>query len=184
MFHTNADGGHSPPSVKSIYPHETLRTHQAPSLRFSPVMNYLVDCKACPTHLPKQKPPQRCLAPLWWPGPRRKPSQHSTFFGKIAIFIECCDGFYCFAARSKCQRPNSSNVAGIAVTTMPAPTSVCCTPNVAASHGAIASGATPANILPKPMTELTRPSCSSGAVVCTIVLWSGLTMPQAMPSAI
>ena len=31
------------------------------------------------------------------PGPERKPSQHSTFFGKIAIFIECCDGFYCKA---------------------------------------------------------------------------------------
>ena len=54
MFHTNADGGHSPPSVKSIYPHETLRAHQAPSLRFSLSMNYLVDCKACPTHLTKQ----------------------------------------------------------------------------------------------------------------------------------
>ena len=67
MFHTNTDGGHSPPSVKSIYPHETLRTHQDPSLRFSPVMNYLVDCKACPNHLPKQKPPQRRLSPLWWP---------------------------------------------------------------------------------------------------------------------
>ena len=24
--------------------------------------------------------------------PQRKPSQHSTFFGKIAIFIECWDG--------------------------------------------------------------------------------------------
>ncbi|MEF2756251.1 MAG: hypothetical protein U0N19_01720 [Collinsella sp.] len=45
----------------------------------------------------KQKPPQRSLAPLWWPNPGRKPSQHSMFFGKIAIFIECCDGFYCKA---------------------------------------------------------------------------------------
>ena len=26
------------------------------------------------------------------------------------------------------------------------------------------------------MTEFTRPSCSSGAVVCTIVLWSRLTI--------
>jgi len=37
---------------------------------------------------------------LWWLvvlGPQRNPSQHSTFFGKIAIFIECCDGFYCKA---------------------------------------------------------------------------------------
>jgi len=32
---------------------------------------------------------------MTWPG--RKPSQHSTFFGKIAIFAECCDGFYCKA---------------------------------------------------------------------------------------
>ncbi len=31
------------------------------------------------------------------PDPGRKPSQHSTFFGKIAIFDECCDGFYCKA---------------------------------------------------------------------------------------
>ena len=31
--------------------------------------------------------------PEGWPGPGRKPSQHSTFFAKIAIFIECCDGF-------------------------------------------------------------------------------------------
>ena len=45
----------------------------------------------------KQKPPQRCLAPLWWLDPGRKASQHSTLFGKIAIFIECCDGFYCKA---------------------------------------------------------------------------------------
>ena len=66
MFHTNTGGGHSPPSVKSIYPHETLRTHQDPSLRFSLSMNYLVDCKACHKNLPKPKPPQRCLAPLWW----------------------------------------------------------------------------------------------------------------------
>lgn len=29
-------------------------------------MNYLVDCKACHKNLPKQKPPQRCLAPSWW----------------------------------------------------------------------------------------------------------------------
>lgn len=43
--------------------------------------------------LSKQKPPQRCLPPLWWPDPGRKPSQHSTFFGKNAVFIECCDGF-------------------------------------------------------------------------------------------
>ena len=35
--------------------------------------------------------------PAGWPGPGRKPSQHSTFFGKIAIFNECCDGFYCKA---------------------------------------------------------------------------------------
>lgn len=119
--------------------------------------------------------------PEGWPGPRRKASQHSTFFGKIAIFAECCDGFYCLVARSKCRRPNSSNAAGTAVTTMPAPTSVCCTPNVAARHGAIASGATPANMLPKPMTEFTRPSCSRGAVVCTIVLWSGLRHPRQRP---
>lgn len=132
----------------------------------------------------KQKPPQRRLASLWWPDPQRKPSQHSTLFGKIAIFNECCDGFYCLAEQSKCRRPNSSNAAGTAVTTMPAPTSVRCTPNVAASHGATARGATPANILPKPMTEFTRPSYSSGAVVCTMVLWSGLTTPQAMPRAI
>ena len=31
--------------------------------------------------------------PEGWPGPGRKASQHSTFFGKIAIFAECCDGF-------------------------------------------------------------------------------------------
>ena len=32
---------------------------------------------------------------MWWLRRlRAKPSQHSTFFGKIAIFIECCDGFY------------------------------------------------------------------------------------------
>ncbi len=31
------------------------------------------------------------------PGPERKASQHSTLFGKIAIFAECCDGFYCKA---------------------------------------------------------------------------------------
>ena len=37
-----------------------------------------------------------------WPG--RKPSQHSTFFGKIAIFIECCDGFYC-KAKSPTKEP-------------------------------------------------------------------------------
>ena len=54
MFHTNVDGGYSPPSVKSIYPHETLRTHQAPFLRFPPNMNYLVDFKACPKYLPKK----------------------------------------------------------------------------------------------------------------------------------
>ncbi len=35
--------------------------------------------------------------PAGWPDPQRKASQHSTFFGKIAIFIECCDGFYCKA---------------------------------------------------------------------------------------
>ena len=28
-----------------------------------------------------------------WPGPGRKPSQHSTLFGKIAIFAGYCDGF-------------------------------------------------------------------------------------------
>lgn len=27
-------------------------------------MNYLVDCKACPTHVLKQNPPQRCLCPF------------------------------------------------------------------------------------------------------------------------
>ena len=35
--------------------------------------------------------------PEGWPGPERNPSQHSTFFVKIAIFVECCDGFYCKA---------------------------------------------------------------------------------------
>ena len=35
--------------------------------------------------------------PEGWPDPGRKASQHSMFFGKIAIFIECCDGFYCKA---------------------------------------------------------------------------------------
>jgi len=35
--------------------------------------------------------------PEGWPGPERKPSQHSTLFVKIAIFAECCDGFYCKA---------------------------------------------------------------------------------------
>ncbi len=35
--------------------------------------------------------------PEGWPDPGRKASQHSTFFAKIAIFIECCDGFYCKA---------------------------------------------------------------------------------------
>ena len=29
--------------------------------------------------------------------PRRKPSQHSTFFGKIAIFVECWDGLEALA---------------------------------------------------------------------------------------
>ncbi|MFQ7046209.1 MAG: hypothetical protein ACLUE3_05435 [Collinsella sp.] len=35
--------------------------------------------------------------PEGWPDPGREPSQHSTLFDKIAIFIECCDGFYCKA---------------------------------------------------------------------------------------
>ena len=41
--------------------------------------------------------PSVVAEPEGWPGPERKPSQHSTFFGKIAIFAECCDGFYCKA---------------------------------------------------------------------------------------
>ena len=122
-----------------------------------------------------------------WPDPQdgltRGANHHNIrrFSAKSRFLSNVVMVSYRFTARSRCRRPNSSNAAGTAVTTMPAPTSVRCTPNVAASHGAIASGATPANILPKPMTEFTRPSCSSGAVVCTMVLWSGLTMPQAMP---
>ncbi len=45
----------------------------------------------------KEPGPFVVAEPEGWPDPGREPSQHSTFFGKIAIFIECCDGFYCKA---------------------------------------------------------------------------------------
>ena len=42
--------------------------------------------------LPKQNHHKgACPFVVAWPG--RKPSQHSTLFGKNAVFIECCDGF-------------------------------------------------------------------------------------------